>query len=219
MPKYADCIVLMGWSLLPNTLRPFQDLLCSNMLIIPSSGKWTWHQQLVGCLALKFLLCREIIIKCEDLLKYDWTKKGVNIFMAESRWCVAYIYNNYQVFTLVEILQKVVTDVWISHPTQCSSGCILQSTTQKSPLKAFFFHDGVETRGWTPTVLELVLVDGVVTAVQQKPFTFLSHKNNGLQNIPIFTPYNFVGVTDYITDVVTLIWWHRLSVCQFYFFV
>ena len=23
------CIVLMGWSLLPNALRPFQDLLCS----------------------------------------------------------------------------------------------------------------------------------------------------------------------------------------------
>jgi len=23
------CIVLMGWSLLPNELRPFQDLLCS----------------------------------------------------------------------------------------------------------------------------------------------------------------------------------------------
>ena len=24
-----NCIVLMGWSLLPNALRPFQDLLCS----------------------------------------------------------------------------------------------------------------------------------------------------------------------------------------------
>ena len=26
---YEHCIVLKGWSLLPNALRPFQDLLCS----------------------------------------------------------------------------------------------------------------------------------------------------------------------------------------------